>query len=159
MRIRWPFAIAVIVAAAFLFLDPRALLGGYSYDERDLRTAIEGRWRLAASGEAIELTIRQADHEVHAHRSSLVRSADACGSRTLVRSAHACIDDTRMPLDILLATGEHVDGLFSVLGVDFRRGGLRFVLPDGRAVEARILPAGTADEVTLGDRAASLVRR
>ena len=39
------------------------------------------------------------------HR-TFVRSAYACGGRTLVRSAGACLDESKMPLDVSFVSGE-----------------------------------------------------
>src|SRR5690242_6504450 len=72
----------------------------YSYDAADMRIAIEGRWKLHIAGKPdVTLTIKQSAklEQQHAQRATLVRSAAACGTRSLVRSAGACLDTSEMP--------------------------------------------------------------
>ena len=86
----------------FFFLNPGVACTGepdYQYGAEELRAAVEGDWSLtiAPNGAApIAVTIHIAQATTAAGAAarapgrSLVRSAYACGTRTLVKGAAAC---------------------------------------------------------------------
>jgi hypothetical protein len=59
-----------------------------------------------------------------------VRAAHACGTRTLIKEAGACIDVSEMPLAVTYVSGDaafssaEMSGSFSVFGLAFATGNL-----------------------------------
>jgi hypothetical protein len=105
-----------------------------------------------AGGEQIvTFRIEQGRKARHAGaRSALVQSAEACGTRSLVRAAEACVDVTRMPLDVTLIAGADARraevGEMIVFGDDFKGG--RVEVPLGEiAVTAQLSARGEVLEV------------
>ena len=101
--------------AAFL-LNPAACAtdddaqAEYKYGDAEMRMAVEGIWKVTVGHPTGAVTVysfrlAQAYGTPSASRGGLVRQAMACGSRTLVRSASACVDVTTMPL-----TGQVIEG-------------------------------------------------
>jgi hypothetical protein len=135
----------------------------YSYDAADMRIAIEGTWKLHVAGKPdVMLTIRQSAKAVqqHATRGTLVRSAAACGSRSLVRNAGACMDISEMPLDVEVAgmtTKKPPTGTFMVPAVYFDIGLLHIELDD-LEVSAHITPTGTVEQASVDGTSAMFVR-
>ncbi len=93
---------------------------------------------------------------------ALVRGAYACGGRTLVKSAGACIDWSEMPLVVTYVSGDTafstaaMSGTFKVYGLVFTAGDqgelaltigpyqiLMEVTADGSLVDPRLEPPGT----------------
>jgi hypothetical protein len=136
------FGVAFLVMNPFYFFEDK-----YDFDARDLRDAVEGTWELELNGSMHTLHIEQAS-EPKPPTSSFVPSAHACGSRSLVNSAHACIDSTTMPLNIRTLAA-HGEGVLSVSGTSFRRGSLVLVIGT-IYVRAEISPAGIASDVSDG---------
>jgi hypothetical protein len=136
-----------IPLAAF-FLNPSFACGGptgptFDYDAIDLRTVVEGTWMLTFTPDGgaithVSFTVAQAAGPAaptaSARRPGLVRAAQACGTRTLVRGAAACIDVTEMPLEVKFLAGEEtlatapLSGTFRVYGTQFTYGDLDLVL-------------------------------
>ena len=156
------------IGLAVLVLNPWFGVTGYRYGAPEMRAAIEGTWRLTITSDdapPVErtFTIEQAatdPSEVvpaetpaapHASR-GWIRRASACGSRSLVRSAHACMDVTRMPLDVKIAGGSKVlHAEFFVVGTSFSRGGLELVADD-YWLDAGIAPNGDVVRADVDDR-------
>lgn len=162
---RWQIRIGVcaVVGLAVLVLNPVfGVLAGTSFGADELRAAVEGTWRLTVRGDdgaARTVTFRIAQgSEVeggHASARALIRPAAACGRRTLVKSAGACLDETRMPLEVtLLADGgqrrEAEAGEFWVIGTRFDQARLSVRVAEFR-VSARVTPAGEAQSVSSSD--------
>jgi hypothetical protein len=103
-------ALASAVAIPVLVLDLIGLfddVGGptWHYDDADMRAAVEGTWEMTTVANGVHqkwtIEVRQAGEAARSERSSgLVRSAAACGSRSFVRSAHACESISGMPLEV-----------------------------------------------------------
>jgi hypothetical protein len=121
----------------------------YTFSAEDMKRAVEGTWTLALGDRHYILHLSQASAVSQPHASrGLVDEAHACGKRTLVSSAHACLDISEMPLSVEIS-GDTSQGVFMVHGSRFREGHLllsiagqdltAFVAPDGRAT----LSAGT----------------
>jgi hypothetical protein len=153
--------VAVVVGGAVLVLSPLYwLFGGpdFEFDATQMRAAVEGTWtlKLAQSGE-----LQQRD----ASSRSLVRSAAACGKRSLVKPAGACLDETDMPLDVTLLTDSGSQrvarGAFVVVGTRFKVGYLDLSVREIN-VSARVTPLGDIEEVSsqssAGPLRATLVR-
>jgi hypothetical protein len=124
--------LAVATAVSVLVLDPMGLIGpDFEFDATHMRAAIEGTWKLTFTNEAgqtktIKLSIRQAGAaEQHGGRAA-VRESRACGNRTMVRSAAACVDSSSMPLEIVVLEGDAqaATGRFMVTGTTFTAGHL-----------------------------------
>ena len=98
-----------IVPLAFFFLNPAVACGPaepeFQYGAAEMRAAVEGDWSFTITpdgGTATQVTLHvdqaatAADAGVaRAPGRSLLRAAYACGTRTLVKSAGACIDASR----------------------------------------------------------------
>ena len=87
----------------------------FTFGATEMRAAVAGDWSLTitpAGGSALEVTIHldqaaaPATTAVRVPGASLVRAAHACGTRTLVKSADACIDRTEMPLAVDYVSGD-----------------------------------------------------
>ena len=98
-----------------------------------MRAAVEGDWSFTITpqgGTATQVTlhIEQAATAADAGVArtptrGLLRAAYACGTRTLVKSAGACIDLTQMPLALTFVSGDatlgggHLSGILTVDGL------------------------------------------
>jgi hypothetical protein len=127
----------LVLAVATFLLNPAACAPGpeddYQFGDAEMRAAIEGMWRVTigqSTGAARTFTFRlaQAQGTPSAslpHRNGLIRPAMACGSRTLVRGAAACVNLTEMPLTGMIVEGDEairtldVKGTMSVAGLSF----------------------------------------
>lgn len=152
--------VLTVVGLAVLVLNPVfGVFAGPSFGAEELRAAVEGTWRLtvqAEDGTARAVTFRLAQgSEVeggHASAHALVRPAAACGRRTLVKSAGACLDETRMPLEVTrIADGgerRQADaGEVTVIGTRFDRAELRVRVAEIQ-VSASVTPAGEVQRVS-----------
>jgi hypothetical protein len=168
-----------LLPVAFFFLDPGLACGpppapAYTFGAEEMRAAIEGGWSISLAPDdgspvqQVTVLLRQATGTsslaTAARGPSLVRAAYACGNRTLLRSAGACLDVTTMPLTVTILAGDPVfsapqpTGTFRVDGLDFFVGELELevgpyqilmeVASDGSFLDARVGPAGA--HATLG---------
>lgn len=150
-------ALAIVAVAAFLitpyFLYTEVI--AFQFGEAEMRGAVEGTWvvELAPSEGAprsITLGIEQARSAKHSARErGLIRSASACGHRTFVRSAEACLDISELELKLTAMGGDPPDelsGRFTVTGTTFERGDLELVL-GGLSIRAEISSSGDVLEV------------
>src|SRR5262245_26724183 len=108
--------VAVMLGLAVAILNPLAacsLLGGFDFGAKEMRAAVEGTWTVTSpAGEdapavAYTITIRQgtgAERKPSA-AGGLVAPAAACGDRSFVATAAACLDTSRMPLDVQIVEG------------------------------------------------------
>ena len=146
MRAR--LAVAAVGLAALVLNPSYACLGdrepAYAFTAADMKSAVEGTWTLAIAGRHYILHVAQAAEIAQTHASrALVGEAHACGKRTLVRSAHACLDTSEMPLVVELSGERTSDGMFSIHGTTFREGQL-VIRVAGQDVFARVTPEGVA---------------
>lgn len=160
---------AFLAGAGAFLLNPTFACGSaepdYQYGEAELRAAVEGDWALTVThgpGAALELSVRlqqRAEHTASARAPSapapsLLRSAHACGTRTLLAPAHACIDSTEMPLAVsLLAGGAGLEsaalsGNFRVDSLVFDVGTLHLTLGELR-VTAQLDAQGNVSSAVL----------
>jgi hypothetical protein len=108
-----------LVPIAAFFLNPNLACSDepqFQYGATEMRAAVEGDWSLTitpAGGTAMPVTVHveqaaTAPGPTAARRPlrGLVRAADACGTRTLVKGAGACTDATQMPLAVTYASGD-----------------------------------------------------
>jgi hypothetical protein len=142
--------VAVVIGLAVLVITPYYLFFAdrFDYGEPELRAAIEGTWRLTLPGhEPIVMTIAEAKTPIQHSSRGVVRSAAACGHRTLVRSAEACIDDTEMELAV---TSEPASaprwGRLTVAGTTFHAAGLELDLAEFD-VYGEVAPDGSVSEL------------
>jgi hypothetical protein len=143
----------------FFFLNPGAACSDepdFQYGAEEMRAAVVGDWSLTialADAEPIAVTIHvdQAPTApgatARAPGRSLVRAAHACGTRTLVKSAAACTDNSQMPLaldyvagDASLATAT-MSGSLLVDGLTFTSG-LLYLAIDRYRIDAEVKPDG-----------------
>jgi hypothetical protein len=135
-----------IVPVAFFFLNPNFGCTDepqFQYGAAEMQAAIAGTWTFTltpSGGTATEVTLQldEADTAPGAtaqvSRRSLIRAAQACGSRTLVKSAGACMDESSMPLAITFVSGDpslmsaQLSGAFIVSGTTFQSGMLELTI-------------------------------
>jgi hypothetical protein len=159
-RRRILIGVCTVVGLAVLVLSPMVdLIPRPNFGADELRAAVEGTWQLTVRGEdgtARTVTFRLVQgSEVeggHASAHALIRPAAACGRRTLVRSAGACKDTTRMPLEVTrIADGgerrEAEAGELMVFGTRFDHALLSVRVAELQ-VSASVTPAGEVGQVS-----------
>jgi hypothetical protein len=162
-----------IVPIAFFFLNPNVGCGSdepqFQFGAAEMRAAVEGDWSFTitpSGGAAAQVTVNIDQSAAAVDGSTarapgrgLLRAAYACGGRTLVKSAGACIDVTGMPLTVSYVAGDSafsgatMSGTFSVYGLSFASGDLELVIgpyrilaqvnADGSFSNARLALGGT----------------
>jgi hypothetical protein len=133
------------LAVAALVLNPFYACTGdreFTFSATEMAAAVEGTWMLTTADRSYIFHIEAASEAKQHSSASLVPSAHACGSRTLVKSAAACLDTTTMPVVVKLS-GATSDGVFRVHGTRFEDGELVIEVAD-HAVHARVNADGTA---------------
>jgi hypothetical protein len=117
--------LALFLAVLGFFLNPGIACVSsdepdFKYGEAEMKAAVEGTWLLtlrATDGALSETTLQIAESSKaqammsptvpgRSYRTGVIRSAAACGTRTIVKSAGACIDASEMPLDIVVTGGD-----------------------------------------------------
>jgi hypothetical protein len=172
-----------ILPLAAVFLNPALACGpaepAYEYGAPEMRAAVAGTWSLSFTPDGgqptnVTITVEQAASApggattAAAPRAGLVRAAHACGARTLVRGAAACIDLTVMPLEVKFVSGDAslataaLSGTFTVYGMQFASGNLELVLgpyhvaavlsPFGTIANARLSAPGPGGSLTVVTR-------
>ena len=153
-----------LLPVALFFLNPGLACGPaepqYNFGADEMRFAVEGIWSFtimpegAAAPVQVTVNVEQATTAPGARAETrspaLLRAAYACGGRTLVKSASACIDWTEMPLAVTFLAGDPsfmngpFSGSFLINGTDFVAGNtdLELVL-GGYHVHAQLTPGGT----------------
>lgn len=144
-----------LLLAAFFFLNPGFACGPmepeFQYGAKEMRAAIEGNWAvtITPTGGAAQdyvVTLKQAmsasPSATRAPERAFVRAAHACGDRTLLASANACVSSTIMPLTVTVAPGGPTiagpnTGSFAVHALTFGQGELYLSLGE-RQVSATI---------------------
>lgn len=133
----------------------------FKYGEAEMKAAVEGTWVLtlrASDGTLSETTLQIAQSGAAqammspsgsgSQRTGVIRSAAACGSRTFVKSAGACMDTSVMPLEVALVGSSPgfenalLTGKLYVDGLTFTHGRLSLELADA-LVGLTIAPDGT----------------
>lgn len=162
--------------AAFLLNPSFACSDGdeptFQFGAAEMRAAVEGDWSFAikpTGGTATQVTVHidqaaaPATAAARAAGVALVRAAHACGTRTLVKSAGACIDITEMPLAVTYVSGDAafatatLSGVFKVFGLTFGPGDLELMVgpyqilahlnADGTLADPHLGPGGTTGEL------------
>src|SRR6185369_9810377 len=133
---------------AFFFLNPNVGCGSdepqFQFGAAEMRGAVEGDWSFTitpSGGGATHVTVHIAQAAAVVDGSTartpgrtVLRAAYACGGRTLVRSAGACIDVSEMPLTVSVVSGDPVfsgaamSGTFRVYGLSFAFGDLELMI-------------------------------
>jgi hypothetical protein len=163
---------------AVFFLDPSFACSDepqFQYGAAEMLAAVGGDWSLTITpdgGTATQVTVHvdQAGTTndagvARAPGRGLVRAAYACGTRTLLKSAGACIDATQMPLVVTYVSGDAafstaaMSGSFLVPSLQFAGGDLTFtigpyqiltqVMTDGSPVGPYLWPPGTPGTVAV----------
>jgi hypothetical protein len=139
--------VAGAIGVAVLVLDPFLPGWAFQFGEPEMRAAVEGTWKLTLDhGRAATFTLREASAPTQHAARSLVRPAAACGHRTLVRSAEACMDLSEMTLEVKMIAStlpdEEPRGRLLVAGLSFNGGELDLSL-GGESIHARLAPDGT----------------
>jgi hypothetical protein len=118
---RW---LPLAVGLGAVLLNPGFGCGpDYQYGAEELRAAVEGTWQVAITAPdgtttRLQIALEQGAQTASSARrtGALVREAAACGTRTLVKGAGACIDSTEMPLAGRVLSGDPGTGDWSVSG-------------------------------------------
>lgn len=154
---------ALVLGLAALVLDPffacSAVAPGFEFGADEMRAAVEGTWTITvpaggkdAPAVAYQVVIAQRASVARLDEHSLVAPAAACGTRSLVRTAGACLDATKMPLDVQIvkgpATAAPSKGELVVYGKRFRNGRIELTLA-GNEMRAMVDAEGTARDATL----------
>jgi hypothetical protein len=155
--------IAMVLGALMFLLNPNLACDAgdqFQYSEADMRAAVEGTWLVnftASDGTATQVTLRideGSGSPTSLRPGGLVRSAYACGSRTFVKSAAACIDVSLMPLNVGVVAGDSAyagatwSGTFTVMSQVFGSGLLSLNFGDLH-VQANVLPDGREESATV----------
>lgn len=112
------------VLIAILALNPIVGCDRFSYNETDMKRVIEGHWTLTLEKRELDMTIRESrTAQRHASRNGMFNTAEACGTRSFVNTADACVDDTEMVVDVAIGSAVN-HGTFRVFGTSFERGTL-----------------------------------
>ena len=162
-----------ILAASALVLNPffacSATDAVFQFGLPHIEAAIDGTWEATVTtreGTTTTVKFRMAPGTGEAaeqHGSlDLVNRAAACSNRTLVASAHACLDTTQVPLVLTALDGStlQMSGELRIIGMRFESAFARLSLGDV-SVSATILPSGSvksaeAYEVERGSRPAAI---
>lgn len=156
----WLFPVAVF------FLNPAFACSGdpeFQYGAADMRAAVGGDWSLTITprdaGVAMQVTVHvdqaTTTGPIGAGGHSLVRAARACGSRTLVKAAGACVDVSEMPLAVTYLSGDAsfaaatMSGKLEVFGLTFAQGDLELKI-GGYQVLAQVQSDGSVANPVLG---------
>jgi len=158
-----------LVPVAVFFLNPNLACSDepqFKYGDAEMRAAVEGDWTLTLTLEsgAVPVTVHIEQSATAPTASArraprLLRAAHACGTRTLIKGAGACIDLTEMPLTVTYVagneafTGVPMSGTFRVEGLIFARGDLLLTIgayqiqtgvnADGSLIDPRVVsPTG-----------------
>jgi hypothetical protein len=162
--------------AAFL-LNPNLACSDepqFQYGAAEMRAAVEGDWSLTLTLESgalpVTIHVEQAATAPLATagaqpRGPLLRPAHACGTRTLVKGAGACGDQSVMPLAVTYVSGDAafasvpMSGQFMVYGLLFGTGDMTLtigtyvvVVPvnaDGSFGDPRLSPPTSLASVTI----------
>ncbi|MEO5767971.1 MAG: hypothetical protein ABIS92_06435 [Polyangia bacterium] len=166
-----------LLPLGFFFLNPTFACGPadaeYQYGAQEMRAAVEGTWSFAftpTDGPPTQVTVRieqSATAPASMARASghaFVRAAQACGTRTLVKTAGACSDITQMPLAVTYVSGDSgfstapLAGVFNIYSTVFIAGDMQLkvgsyqissqVNADGSLGDSRLGP-GTPGTVTV----------
>jgi len=111
--------------------------GGFTYGEKEMRATVQGTWRVTIDkgNSPVSFTLlfdqsSTASASLKTTGHTFIRSAQACGTRTFVKGAAACIDMSQMPLTITFTSGDTAydalayTGTFSVYSLNFTQGSL-----------------------------------
>jgi hypothetical protein len=116
--------LVVTVLIAVVALNPMFGCDQFTFNETDMKRVIEGHWKLTLEKRDLDMTIRESrTAKRHASRDGIFNSAEACGTRSFVNTADACVDDTEMTVDVAIGTAVN-HGTFRVFGTSFERGTL-----------------------------------
>ena len=146
----------------------------FQYGAEEMRAAVAGDWSLTITpdgGSATQVTVHVDQAAMAAltaaprSKRGLVRAAQACGTRTLVKSAGACLDISEMPLAVGYVSGDttfataSMSGQLTVFSLVFDTGDLTLTIgpyqvlarlkADGSLVDPHLGPLGTAGAVTI----------
>lgn len=147
MKLTKTVVTSAVLSLAFLVNCDFIMGADWKFGEAEMRSAVEGTWKLTRGGETVTLVVKQATAATHSDRGFL-KSAAACGSRSFVKQAAACTDSTRMPLE-LTADGHKIEEAeLLVSDTTFTWGMFRFVL-DGAAINAEVDPTGAVRRALL----------
>ena len=133
---------------------------GFTYGEEDMLATVQGAWRVTIDKgqgpRSFTLQIDQSETalaRLETTGGSLIRSAHACGSRTFVKGAAACLDISTMPLSIAFTEGDDAykdfaySGIFSVASLHFTQGQLSLNFGEDW-IYATLPPGGTSATIS-----------
>jgi hypothetical protein len=151
------------VAAATLILNPFFACSeqvSFSFGLPQIEAALAGtweaRWTHGDQRESVTFRVTAARAERSSAR-GLISAAAACSKRTLVRSAHACLDITKVPLDVSAVDDSRhaMTGDLRIVGTTFRDGDITFAIDDV-TLRARISATGEVTQVDTPEHATNV---
>jgi hypothetical protein len=154
--------VVVVVGVAVFLVTPYFVydrLLTFQFGEAEMRAAVEGTWIVelmpkARPARSITLTIEQSGASAHSSRERRwVRAASACGHRSFIRNAEACLDSSDMELKLIAVGGDassKLSGKLSVSGTRFDRGRLELQIDDSH-VSATISSTGEVLDISMYD--------
>jgi hypothetical protein len=180
-RALWAIPIAVFFLNPSFACGPSDDAPQFHFDATEMRAAVEANWSFTIMPEGaagpIQVTVKVEQAatapaaQARAPRRSLVRAAHACGTRTLVKGAAACVDVSAMPLTVTFVSGDAsfasapLSGLFQIMGAEFNVQSTLFQLvlgdyhieaqlePNGELVNPHVVPVGSRGSLTIVTRA------
>ena len=112
---------------------------GFTYGEKEMLSTVQGPWRVTIDkgNGPVSFTLlvdqaASASARLEKQGRAFIRSAHACGTRTFVKGAAACIDMSEMPLAVTFTSGDTTykdiayAGTFRVTSLNFTQGDLQF---------------------------------
>jgi hypothetical protein len=173
-----------LVPVAIFFLNPGFACGPpepqFQYGADEMRAAVEGNWSFTIIPEGsssptqvtvhVEQSATAPASVARAPGRAFIRAAYACGTRTLFKSAGACIDVSDMPLAVTFVSGDAafssaaLAGDFKVYGTAFSSSNSQLQIalggyeidaqlsPDGTLVDARVGPGASLGSLLLATR-------
>ena len=111
-----------------------------------MEAAAAGRWKISGDGVALTINLRSSTPPKMATAPSWIRAAHACGQRTFVRPAAACIDVGQLYLEGEVldgAPGVTVRGYFTIASTKLHPGNLDLQFSDGRSLTVERLEAAS----------------
>jgi|GEM_PF-6044380 len=102
------------VVLALLSLNPIGCIGSFDYGEKEMKLAVEGRYKLTVDHKTLELVVKEARQPAQHASQGIVESADACGTRSFFNHANACKDLSEMDVEVAIGAATF-PGVFRVV--------------------------------------------
>jgi hypothetical protein len=162
--------IAAAFALVVFIVNPGFGCGDdFAFGPAEMKSAAEGTWELSFESDSAPRAIVTLQHSASYPSWSALPSAHACGNRSFMSSASACLSSTGMTFDVETVKAEEpfaraTGAGLGVIGQSFSQGTLSVqfsntvrvdleLLPDGTVVGSRLTPQNRSPELSGGLRA------